>query len=78
VLVVDDNALNRESPLRSFFSRSVLSFETAATGGEAIGRVQTGTFDVVLMDVQMSGIDGLHATRNCARIPVFNVCRSWR
>jgi CheY-like chemotaxis protein len=37
--------------------------DVAVNGVEAIAAVETGTYDVVLMDVQMPELDGLEATR---------------
>ena len=62
VLIVDDNATNR------FVAAKVLelfdcSAEAVEGGQEAIERVQTGAFDLVLMDIKMPGMDGVQATR---------------
>lgn len=62
VLVVDDNATNR------FVAGRVLelfgcSHETVENGREAVERVQTGRFDLVLMDIKMPVMDGVQATR---------------
>jgi signal transduction histidine kinase/ActR/RegA family two-component response regulator len=62
VLVVDDNATNR------FVAGKVLelfgcSHETADNGREAVERVQTNRFDLVLMDIKMPVMDGVQATR---------------
>lgn len=68
VLVVDDNATNR------FVAGKVLelfgcSCETAADGQEAVDRVQSGAFDLVLMDIKMPVMDGVQATRLIRALP---------
>ncbi|GLS00227.1 hypothetical protein GCM10007859_02310 [Brevundimonas denitrificans] len=62
VLIVDDNATNR------FVAGKVLelfgcSAEAVEGGREAIERVQTGAFDLVLMDIKMPVMDGVQTTR---------------
>lgn len=61
VLVVDDISDNR------FLLQQILSLEgaeiqMATNGQEAVDMASTGSFDVVLMDIQMPVMDGLKAT----------------
>jgi len=65
LLVVDDNAVNREL-ISTLLEPFDLFIETAANGIEAIEALSRSPFDVVLMDVQMPVMDGLAATR-CIR-----------
>jgi two-component system, sensor histidine kinase and response regulator len=62
VLVVEDNPVNltvAEAMLRKAGAKV-----TAATNGiEALDAMEAGTFDVVLMDVQMPEMDGFEATK---------------
>ena len=62
VLVVDDNALNVE--LAAYvLGAAGIAVEAAASAEEALVRVAGSAPDLVLMDIQMGGIDGLTLTR---------------
>jgi signal transduction histidine kinase/CheY-like chemotaxis protein len=62
ILVVDDNATNR------FVAERVLTLfgctsDTAENGLEAVQKVQSRPYDLVLMDIKMPVMDGVEATR---------------
>ena len=64
VLVVDDSAFMRTALSRMIDSES--GFEvvaTACTGTEALGKIASFDPDVVTLDVQMPGLDGLETLR---------------
>ncbi|MEQ9401496.1 MAG: response regulator [Longimicrobiales bacterium] len=62
VLVADDNRVNR-TLVEEILKRKGHVVESVASGEAAVAAMDAGTFDVVLMDVEMPGIDGLEATR---------------
>ncbi|WP_308237920.1 response regulator [Phenylobacterium sp. J426] len=62
VLVVEDNATNRLIATKLLENLGA-SVETAADGYLGVEAAARGGFDLVLMDVQMPGIDGLEAAR---------------
>ncbi len=62
VLLVEDNAVNREIA-QSFLEALEVRVTTACDGREAIAALKADRFDLVLMDVEMPGMDGLSATR---------------
>jgi DNA-binding NtrC family response regulator len=58
ILVVDD-----EKHVRTLFERVLVKegyqVECAASGSEAIGKLASNSFDLVVTDLKMDGIDGL-------------------
>lgn len=61
VLLADDSPTNRQLATRLLELRGH-SIVTAEDGEQAVEAWQQGTFDVILMDVQMPVMDGLEAT----------------
>ncbi|MDH5669069.1 MAG: PAS domain S-box protein, partial [Nitrospira sp.] len=61
ILVVDDVEDNRDV-VKLFLKHTSYVVEEAANGLVAVEKVQAGTYDLVLMDVQMPVMDGLMAT----------------
>ncbi|GCL35262.1 multi-sensor hybrid histidine kinase [Sphaerospermopsis reniformis] len=62
VLVVDDNAVNRKFALL-MLKRLGYQAQAVDSGEEAIEILQHQHFDVILMDIQMPGMDGLETTQ---------------
>ncbi|MBL8921986.1 MAG: response regulator [Myxococcaceae bacterium] len=62
VLVVDDNLINAQVAL-AMLSRLGLGAEAVPDGAQALERLATQHFDLVLMDCQMPVMDGFEATR---------------
>jgi two-component system CheB/CheR fusion protein len=62
VLLVEDNQVNRILGIELLERRGHL-VETAENGREALDRLRSGVFDLVLMDIRMPVMDGEEATR---------------
>jgi len=62
ILVVEDDPINREVVL-SLLESAGLIIDMAEHGAQAINRVETNEYDLVLMDVQMPVMDGISATK---------------
>ncbi len=63
LLVVDDNQVNRKVA-REILLKSGCVVDTASDGAEAIEKVREHNYHLVLMDIQMPGMDGITATRH--------------
>ncbi len=62
ILVAEDNPVNRRI-VEALLSPLGAAIAFAGNGAEALHMLQTQTFDVVLMDIQMPVMDGVEATR---------------
>jgi DNA-binding response OmpR family regulator len=72
VLLVDDDARLHEL-LAAYLSQNGFEVTGAADGRKGLDALETGSFDVVLLDVMMPGLDGIEVCRRIratSRIPI--------
>lgn len=62
ILVAEDNEVN-QVVMRRMLKKLGYSMDLAEDGDEALEKVISGNYDLVFMDVQMPGKDGMEATR---------------
>jgi two-component system sensor histidine kinase/response regulator len=68
LLVVDDDPFNREVAV-DLFQGIGLTVDVAVDGLDALAAAQARQYDLVLMDVQMPGMNGLDSTRAVRALP---------
>jgi len=61
ILLVEDNPVNQKVAMR-LLEKQGFSVTTADDGAEALKRLDEGSYDLILMDVQMPNMSGLEAT----------------
>ncbi len=62
VLIVEDNAINRRL-VSTILARWAVKASAASGGMEALRMLERNEYDIILMDVQMPGMDGFETTR---------------
>lgn len=62
VLVAEDNELNRKV-LLAFLERLGYESDVAVDGPEVLDRMAEASYDLILMDIRMPGLDGVEVTR---------------
>lgn len=67
--LVEDNPINREIMFNQLTS-SGCSVDVASNGSEALRKYGTGSYDLILTDIEMPGMDGYELTATIRRLEV--------
>jgi len=67
VLIVDDENAMRLA-LKALLGKEGYEVETAASGEEAIGRIQPGSFHLIITDLSMRGVTGMQVLEHARRV----------
>lgn len=62
ILVVEDNPLNMELVMEILSSQG-MTVHPATDGEEALKRIENQVYDLILMDIELPGMDGIELTK---------------
>lgn len=63
MLIAEDNHLNQQL-MALFMKRFAWRYTIVSDGFGAVDACRTGAFDIILMDIDMPGMDGIEATHS--------------
>lgn len=73
ILVVDDETVNLEN-IRYYLTKNGYSLEVADNGYAAVDLMDRHTFDLIVTDLKMEGLDGCQVMEHCkTRMPEAKV-----
>ncbi len=67
ILIVDDEKIQLEM-LRGFLVKQEYGVETAEDGSQGLEKFRSGSFDLVITDLRMPGMDGLQLLKEAKRV----------